>query len=200
MSQLAASGSTPEPKQGRCPFLFSLGVSDDAYEHNPHQQQQNHQQPQHLSASSSSSSSSGSLDTAATAAPAAGEGLRRNGSSFASTSSSADTHQSGATSSSHSHPQPAQPSKMHRSPSGTFQAWKQVRDTADSRSVVLSRRQLRRLGRAWTLEEVGRHKAVDDAWIAVNGRVSNILVRLAWCAGGVCGSEWRFLEPTGEHS
>lgn len=36
----------------------------------------------------------------------------------------------------------------------------------------MTRRELRRSGGNWTLEEVAKHNTVCDAWIAVNGRVS----------------------------
>jgi hypothetical protein len=58
-----------------------------------------------------------------------------------------------------------------RTANGTFQAWALQRPPGDERGAALTRRALRRLGRAWTLEEVAAHRTAGDAWIAVAGRV-----------------------------
>ncbi|KAG2428973.1 hypothetical protein HXX76_011217 [Chlamydomonas incerta] len=42
----------------------------------------------------------------------------------------------------------------------------------------MTRRQLRKLGRSFTLQEVRQHAAKDDAWIAVDGRVYDITEHL----------------------
>ncbi|GLC36982.1 hypothetical protein PLESTB_000171600 [Pleodorina starrii] len=42
----------------------------------------------------------------------------------------------------------------------------------------LTRRQLRRLGKAWSLSEVRQHARKDDAWIAVDGKVYDITEHL----------------------
>lgn len=42
----------------------------------------------------------------------------------------------------------------------------------------MTRRQLRKLGRNFSLQEVRQHAAKDDAWIAVDGRVYDITEHL----------------------
>jgi cytochrome b involved in lipid metabolism len=42
----------------------------------------------------------------------------------------------------------------------------------------MTRRQLRKLGRTFTLSEVRQHAAKDDAWVAVDGRVYDITEHL----------------------
>ena len=41
-------------------------------------------------------------------------------------------------------------------------------------TTTTTMRELRRLGRTWTLEEVSWHKARGDCWIAVDGKVYDI--------------------------
>lgn len=72
---------------------------------------------------------------------------------------------------------------------GVHQAWTLKRPGVDAGAVRLTRRQLRRLDRAWTLAEVARHNTATDAWIAVGGRVYDITEHLAshpgWEGAGV---------------
>jgi hypothetical protein len=69
-----------------------------------------------------------------------------------------------------------------RRANGVYQAWA-ARPTADSEGLRLSRRALRRMGRAWSLGEVAKHNVAEDAWIAVNGRVSNWAARARTVSG-----------------
>jgi len=63
---------------------------------------------------------------------------------------------------------------------------------ADVGRLRLSRRELRRSGRAFTLAEVGRHRCRDDGWIAVGGSVYDITEHVAshpeWDSAGAGGA------------
>lgn len=61
-----------------------------------------------------------------------------------------------------------------RTASGVFQAWNLRRPDVHTQQLKLTRRQLRRLERSWSLEEVACHNTATDGWIAVNGRVYDI--------------------------
>jgi hypothetical protein len=48
------------------------------------------------------------------------------------------------------------------------------RPTVGGEAAQLTRRALRAQDRAWTLQEVSRHRFADDGWIAVGGRVFDV--------------------------
>jgi hypothetical protein len=116
---------------------------------------------------SSSSRSSSSLESSGSAVNLAASGADPDDSSASSSSSS-------SSSSSHSRADAcvAAGSPFPAPTAGVHQAWLPRRPEADASKLRLTRRQLRQLGRGWTLEEVRQHTAPTDAWIAVNGRVS----------------------------
>eukprot|EP00197_Chlamydomonas_leiostraca_P011155 CAMPEP_0202861292 /NCGR_PEP_ID=MMETSP1391-20130828/2744_1 /ASSEMBLY_ACC=CAM_ASM_000867 /TAXON_ID=1034604 /ORGANISM="Chlamydomonas leiostraca, Strain SAG 11-49" /LENGTH=173 /DNA_ID=CAMNT_0049540659 /DNA_START=1641 /DNA_END=2162 /DNA_ORIENTATION=+ len=66
-------------------------------------------------------------------------------------------------------------------------AWLHKRPAAPN--AHLKRRELRKLNRTWTLAEVQQHHYVDDAWIAVDGKVYDITEHLVnhegWGTAGV---------------
>ena len=93
-----------------------------------------------------------------------GDGSATSTSSSTSGSASSTGRPSGGTLPAHTAPPAA----------GVHQAWRPRRPDADAAGLKLTRRQLRKLGRSWSLAEVARHNSAYDAWIAVNGRVSAV--------------------------
>jgi len=53
------------------------------------------------------------------------------------------------------------------------QAWRLKRPVLQH-DPKLTRRQLRKMDRSWTLADVAKHKFCDDGWIAVEGQVYDI--------------------------
>eukprot|EP00878_Enallax_costatus_P021797 GHUV01023099.1.p1 GENE.GHUV01023099.1~~GHUV01023099.1.p1 ORF type:complete len:271 (+),score=40.39 GHUV01023099.1:60-815(+) len=106
------------------------------------------------------------------------------GLSASSSNSTFSEHLSFTTDCSHSSstadvPQPATtsyPDSSSNNDSYTFsthQHWKIQRPQL-AHDPKLTRRQLRRLGRSWTLADVAQHKYCDGGWIAVDGRIYDI--------------------------
>lgn len=58
------------------------------------------------------------------------------------------------------------------------QAWQLKRPNLQH-DPKLTRRQLRQLGRTWSLSDVAQHKYCDDGWIAVDGKVYDITEHIA---------------------
>lgn len=59
------------------------------------------------------------------------------------------------------------------SSSYVHQAW-QLKRPVLSHDPKLTRRQLRKLNRTWSLSDVAQHKFCDDGWVAVDGKVYDI--------------------------
>eukprot|EP00879_Flechtneria_rotunda_P009010 GHRR01009435.1.p1 GENE.GHRR01009435.1~~GHRR01009435.1.p1 ORF type:complete len:227 (+),score=43.93 GHRR01009435.1:648-1328(+) len=91
----------------------------------------------------------------------------------ASSSSSSSSTSTSITSDVRSHEASSRGGSNSSSSPRVHQAW-QLKRPILSHNPKLSRRELRRLNRNWTLEDVAKHKYVDDGWIVVNGSCYDI--------------------------